>query len=102
VIIVSDDKLVRRNLAALGEGELIDDATARVIASQWSDGQWAALYSLSSCGAIDERTTGEIEAEIRHDATSPEQYPALEALLAYVEHHGTRGAVDGWSDLWVK
>lgn len=98
---MSDSKLVARNLAKLGEGDVIDDATARVIASWWHGGQWSPLYSLSSCGAIDDRTVGEIKSDLASRIMDRSESLPLRALLAYVEKHGTRGRVAGWSDLWV-
>jgi hypothetical protein len=72
---------------------LITEHTARRLAESWADTSNAGVAALAR--------TGEINAELlasakrNHDA-SP--HPMIKAFLAYIEHHGTRGPVAGWTD----
>lgn len=97
----TDDDLIA---AAVRDWELndyegvIDDRTARIIASQEHGGQTSALYSLASAGAIDmERLSSELMASFmeafgKDDARAA----ALDALGFYCIEHGDRGPVEGW------
>lgn len=80
-----------------GSTEIIDDLTARRIASEWHNGQGSALYSLASTGAIHAGTGGEIIASMPDDDAEAET--ELVQLLAYVNRHGERGRQAGWADL---
>jgi hypothetical protein len=83
-----------------GTKGLISDAQARSIASAYHGGQFSALYSLSSTGAIDvERVTSEVSTAVQELEPGPDRRPLL-ALDKYVRTHGTRGPVPGWSKLW--
>jgi hypothetical protein len=102
-----DSRKVGEHILALPNGEVISDACARVIASWWHGGQASALYSLSSCGAVSDRTAWEVQNEInqlRTGKTEPENETdevALTHLLAYVERHAGRKPVESWSRLWI-
>jgi hypothetical protein len=97
----SDTQLIADGLAAAqAAGRVVDDLTARVLAAAWHSGQTSALYALASCGTI----TAAAEAELREQLGPPGQQPAataagrqLEALLAYITHHGHRDSQPGWA-----
>jgi hypothetical protein len=98
------DKVREECREAKERGRIVTDAAARVIAMDWHGGQGSALYSFGSCGAIDD--PGRLQAEIRQEllgrgSGDPAILP-LESLLTYVATTGVRGAVTGWSKLWVK
>jgi len=80
---------------------VISDAQARTIAADWHGGQASALYSLASSGAITDPagTKFEISRDVRSLDTGRARRPLL-ALYKYVEHHGERGPVEGWAQLW--
>jgi hypothetical protein len=81
----------------------ISHGQARRLASEWHGGQWSALYSLSSTGAIDvEAADREIMASLDLQPEGTDDERDLDALLAYVHSHGPRGPVadDGWTTLW--
>jgi hypothetical protein len=97
---VSDAQKVMKAIAEANG--VISDACARVIASQWHGGQRSSLYSLSSCGAIDDRALSEIDQELGdREESGPEVKRPLIALRAYVLIKGQRGRQEGWSALWV-
>ena len=79
--------------AAIVSGGIIDDVTARLIASQWHGGQATALCSFATTGAITEDLLDEIESETETESEE------LAALHEYVEYHSIRGPVAGWSRL---
>lgn len=90
-------------LAARDDGDIIPDACARVIASQWHCGNMSV--SFSSTGAV----TADPEAVWREmflpeydgAAMTPEDRLAADSLRTYLEHAGERGPVAGWSGLWL-
>ncbi len=97
---MSDADIVRQAVADFHDHGRISNGQARVIASQWHGGQASALYSLTSCGAINvTKLTREIEANL-HRRNDQSMIGELAALLGYVHHHGERGPVEGWSKLW--
>lgn len=69
----------------------ITDGQARRIAADWHGGQASAVYALACSGAI---AREECLRELRH-ADGPE----VPALVQYIEAHGDRGPVAGWSQL---
>lgn len=95
---------------------MIDNAKARLIASEWHDGQHSALYALASTGAIllgDPDVAQEIRTLV--DTLPPDdahiRWPAavngsrrhrfrLQQLLRYVEAHGARGPQENWIGVW--
>lgn len=96
-----DDTLIRDGIErARAQGTVINDLTARIIASQCYDGQGTLLYQLTSTGAISH--VGFMLAAIdvvRKGHCTPEESRMLDALSAYVVHRGKRGPQDGWSNL---
>lgn len=72
---------------------MISDGKARRLASEWHGGQWTAIYSFASSGAISPGLLTEINREIT-DETDRQQ------LATYVFAHGYRDLVPGWSNLW--
>lgn len=101
----TDDELISAELnEALTDGREISDAAARMIASQLHGGQASALYSFASTGYIDiERLPGELMAcyrEVDLEA-NPELEGMISALGTYVIDRPHRGAVEGWSKLWL-
>lgn len=101
---MTDDELIAQGIAQLkerlaeGEWATLDDTTARIIASQFHDGQGSGLYSFQSTGAIDHARAGE-EAlrtwEESDDATDREK---LDFLVQYFLRHNARGPVMGWHE----
>lgn len=97
---MSDEDIVQAAVHEWQQGHPISDGQARVIANQWHGGQVTALCTLSTTGAIRlDDVRGEIEAEMARLTDLPER-EEIEALLGYVERHGERGPVEGWSRLW--
>ena len=90
-----EEDIVNRALANGTFGDL----EARIVAGWWHEGQWSSLYSLASCGAIDEWTAHEIEGCIGNDRLSNFHLQALQALLGYVNQHGIRGQQPHWNNL---
>lgn len=88
---------------------MIDDGTARRIASEWHGGQTSGLYSFTSTGMIDDRVQDEVATEIsllsdNPDCTTVEQHTFLSdlhALAAYLEEVGHRTPVEGWHRVWA-
>lgn len=72
---------------------------ARIVASEYHDGQSSRLYKLASTGTID-NSDGMLGCELEHAERAarangePELIPALRA---YIRSQGTRGPVKGWS-----
>lgn len=90
---------------------IISDGKARRIAAEWHGGQTSGLCSFATTGAIGGLVIGEVDAEIDHLEAHPNrsldfaaEYAAnladLTALAAYLEHHGERTPVPGWSSVW--
>lgn len=96
---MSDEQAVMAELDALTGDAVISDACARVIASQWHSGQWSPLYALQSSGAITDGAAAEV-SDAGASTSVPAEQAALRELGRYIDHHGARGPVDGWSSLW--
>jgi hypothetical protein len=77
---------------------IMSDALAREHASYWHDGQFSALYALSSTGTISNETVDEINENIKVQ-TGPDGLAELYSLRDYCQYHGIRGPQKGWSDL---
>lgn len=85
--------------------ETMNDAQARVTAMAWHSGQWSALYSFGSTGAIpaDEDQLYDLLREIDRasgEADSNASAHALDDLQRYVRVAGPRGPQPGWAGLW--
>lgn len=91
---------------------MIQHKTARRIACEWHGGGGSALYVLCSTGAIDtgrnDHNAAEeinegieyhrvLQGDVRYSARR--KMAKLSRLLAYVQHYGPRGQVDGWGDM---
>lgn len=87
------------------EGARITHLQARVIANAWHGGQGTALYAFASSGAIisdanyPEYTPLLDEISAEQAVQDGTHWRELDALRAYVAHHGPRGAQPGWSEL---
>lgn len=102
---MSDEQKLYEYLVSLPKGHLIDDHAARVIANMWHGGQASAVYAFVSTGTIDrDGMLAELDRELGdvpwHQIT-PEERENMLALRKYVERHGDRDQVAGWSDIWL-
>lgn len=84
---------------------MMSDTHARVTAMAWHGGQWSALYSFGSTGAIpaDEDQLDDLLREIDRasgEADTNASAHALGDLKTYVKKTGPRGPVGGWAGLW--
>jgi hypothetical protein len=92
------------------ERRIIGDGCARSLAAQWFggiyDGMFTDGYAFVSTGAIPQclRDAWELlgitdwsEADLGHP-----DHAQLVALDRYLEHHGPRGPVEGWADIWIR
>lgn len=92
---------------------IITDGQARRIASEWHSGQWSALYSFASCGAIQSGLLTEVvrERESRLGAARRRDLLALEKYVRSTcpddstlddgdDRPCERDPVGGWADLW--
>jgi hypothetical protein len=82
---------------------MIDDATARRIASEWHGGQSSDLYALVSTGTIRDTCkleTGNLLLNSDVNVHGQEAIDELTDLHAYVLEHEVRGPQPGWSNLW--
>lgn len=70
--------------------EMISEADARRIASEWHGGQWSAFYAFSSSGAIIEGVLEELE-EMRQAKTIESDHEH-DQLATFIESRITRGA----------
>ncbi|MDI9934738.1 hypothetical protein QM806_04615 [Rhodococcus sp. IEGM 1351] len=97
-----DETLIDYEIAASdAQDRPINDAAARMIASQWHNGQASAMYSFVSTGEI----TPEFVYELGDTLASieePERRQHLRALVDYVYDRDEITAVEGWSRLWLK
>jgi hypothetical protein len=83
------------------EERVIDDTTARMTAAQMHGGMVTKMYSLASSGAIDsEGLDGEISRDLDDEHMPEDGKRWLGYLALYVQEHGDRGPVAGWSRLW--
>lgn len=96
------DRIEAGIVRAQESASFIDDATARVIASQLHDGQASALYAFASTGAIDiERMDAELKATYEaFDGVDPRVQQWAVELATYAFRRPEHGAVEGWSRQW--
>jgi hypothetical protein len=83
--------------------EFTTDLEAKNIASEWHNGQWSALYALSSTGAILNGVSKEI-ADATYYANDTEA-KELSKLMMYVSDRiiaNNKGTQDFWSDLGTR
>ena len=86
---------------------MITDVEAARIASEWHGGGGSALYVLASSGAIVLGDEGMEWISAKHEIEACFDGPYqdirdshdLNGLLSYVEHHGSRGPIEGWGKL---
>lgn len=85
---------------AEAEQRLIDDATARRIASQLHSGQASPLYSLASSGAVDAEA---VTHELDQNADDPEADEHVRHMARHLGNyalaHDGREPIDGWYKL---
>ncbi len=116
---MSDIQNVQADLGLIAhEGGVITDGTARTIAAGWHGGGADCLTALSHTGAIAKGgLLVEIDTALDYVRANPQAWDApgepddlgtqehniaaLEALAAYVSHHGDRGEQSGWSNIWA-
>lgn len=106
----TDDDLIAQSIDMFEDIEsTVDDATARMIASQYHSGQASDLYSFASTGFISDTLLDAINREYEAidevpPGRSPERHK-LSHLAMYVAERKSRGdveAVPGWSELWLE
>lgn len=102
----SDERAVAR---AIAETTIIDDATARTIASWFNEpGHVHAFVSTGAMPVYKTSPSNALMSEIRKgvDAlTLEKERDALDALQAYLEDREDSCLLDrvsGWSDMWVR
>jgi len=96
----AEDTIIQASVEqARVSGKIIDDRAARIIASQWHDGQDGLLYRLSSTGSI--ANVGLMLDAIDHvrKGCTAADHRVLDALAAYVMARGTRAPQPGWTQL---
>lgn len=95
---LSDEQRIQRGMAdALNEERVIDDGTARRIASHLHTGPDSALYALASSGALPDRLEREIAESVQD--LPPARDSWIDALLAYTAARGDdRDPRPDWSD----
>jgi hypothetical protein len=107
----SDTEVIGAEVAAAaGEGRLIGHGCARAIAAQWFgnvyDGTVTHGYAFVSTGAIppDLRDAWELLdiTDWSADDRSHPNHRELTALDRYLKHHGPRGPLPGWADVWMR
>jgi hypothetical protein len=93
--------LCRHETAQADEHE-IDDRIARYVALQLHSGQGSALYSLASCGAIDEERIGAELAEAYEQQPEPVRV-WIDRLVTYFLHREDKGPVAELNELpsWI-
>lgn len=99
-----DDTKIAKAVRAAREGKrLISDACARVIASQWySEKAGTAFTDRGLIGCNPDTLWARLfQPEYDAGAMTPADGEAADALQAYLRNAGKRGAVRGWSDLWL-
>ena len=83
--------------------EEISDACARVLASQYYEGQASLGYSFVSSGSIPEDTSDlwrELFGSV-YETSSPDEKIAMDMMGTYLIQNGPREPVPGWSSLWL-
>jgi hypothetical protein len=86
---------------AQGHDQEIDDATARVIASLYHEGQASVSYSFVSTGAIVDPTSVYREMFPNYDALAPDEKLLASMFGTYLHNRPDRGPVAGWSRIWL-
>lgn len=94
----SDYEIIRSGLlAAELEGRVIDDGTARRLAMQLHGGQATAMYSLGSCGAINQEDLAwEMVRDMHSIPRGDELRLWYDDLASYCIEKGDRGPQEGW------
>lgn len=95
------DKAVASAREAQAANCEIDDATARVIASMYHEGQASVTYSFTSTGAVTDPTDVYWEAFPDYNALSAEEKLLADMFGTYLMVCGARPPVAGWSRLWL-
>lgn len=104
----SDDELIRSAIESLADSTdkpFINDATARMIASQLHGGQASELYSFTSTGAVSTDLAAEIQREVDDEKHSDETREWADQLLQYFIRRlmdDEVEPVEGWNKLWLK
>lgn len=100
-----EEKAILACEAAQAEGREIDDATARVIASLYHNGQASLGYSFASTGAIPEDTSDlwrDLFGDVYNESwMGPKQRLMADMLGTYLINRADKGPVDGWSKIWL-
>lgn len=101
----TDDDIIAAEIEkARDEQREVTDTVARMIASQYHDGQASAFYSFASSGAIDiPRMVDELLDSYRDPRSSDADKLKLDILGTYLQSapgvvNGTRGPITGWSE----
>lgn len=82
------------------EPPALTDLDARKLACDWHGGGGSALYALCSTGAMRQPALSAELGRARYvNGDDAPNAAELRALAAYVDRHGPRGPVAGWSDL---
>ena len=99
---MNDMDKVKAEVQAKWGREEISDACARVIASWHHGGQATQGYAFVSTGAISDPSAlwRELFLDCYPQMSRQERLDA-DMVGTYLNHHGPRGPVDGWSSLWV-
>lgn len=87
--------------AAHHEDRTLDDAAARVIASQWHGGQRSELYSFVSTGAITRELAEEIGHQERLLREGDPRRHQLKLLSEYILSRESHEPIEGWAQLWI-
>lgn len=97
----SDDYLIDCGIEEADQDErLLDDATVRRAAAQLHGGQFSAMYSLASCGAVDhERLEGELRRDAELFKDDERMQRICQHLGSYIEVNAGRGPVSDWHTL---
>lgn len=107
----SDTEAIKKEMAAsTRENRIITDGCARAIAAQWFggiyDGMFTIGYAFVSTGAIPHGLRdawdllGITDWSVRN--TDHPDHGERVALDRYLKHHGPRGPVPGWAEVWVR
>ncbi|MFN3008199.1 hypothetical protein [Mycolicibacterium wolinskyi] len=103
---LTDDELIAQSLDFFEDVEaVIDDATSRMIASQFHSGQASDLYSFASTGSISDDLLSEINRTYEEFKDQPPEQRKLAHLALYIADRRSRGDVAAdpdWSGLWLQ